>query len=92
MKTQPQTDLNHALDQASPVPEMPSVRLHDAAMGAFPGRKLIWQSSSARMGALAATVVLGIGGFMALQTYQANQRAILADADAFAEQLLSETF
>ena len=96
MTTQVQNDQDHALaralDQASPVPDMPSTRLHAAAMHAFPIRKPILQTWGARVGVLAATVVLGIGGFMALQSFQASQKAMLADADAFAEQLLSETF
>jgi CHASE2 domain-containing sensor protein len=87
-----QFSLESALDQASLVPDMPAARIHAAAMDAFPSQKPFMQSWTARFGALAATVVLGIGGFMALQSHQANQAALTADADAFAEQLLSESF
>ena len=84
--------LNAALDQASPVPDMPSTRIQAAVMDAFPYRKPFLQSWTVRAGALAATLVFGIGSFMALQSYQSYQKAIVADADAFAEQLLSESF
>ena len=90
----PQTDLtlDQALDQASPVPDMPEARIHAAALAAFPAGSSLFSGWSARVGAIAASVVLGIGGFMAVQSYQANQKALVADADAFAEQLLSESF
>lgn len=80
-----------ALDQASPVPSMPTA-IHSAAMAAFPSRKSVLSSWTARFGALAATVVLGFGSVFALQSYQAHQAALVADSDAFAEQLLSERF
>ncbi len=84
--------LNRALDKASPVPPMPMERIQDAAMAAFPASKSVMDNWTARFGALAATIVLGFGGFMAFQSYQAEQRALVADADAFAEALLSESF
>ena len=84
--------LNRALDQASPVPEMPAAAIEAAALTAFRSRKTGFSNWNVRIGALAATVVLGIGGFMALQAYQTQQQALVADADAFAEQLLSESF
>jgi CHASE2 domain-containing sensor protein len=92
MNSLDQTALARALDHASPVPDMPMASIHSAAMDAFPARKPLIDQWSVRFGALAATVVLGFGGFMALQTYQASQQALTADADAFAEQLLSESF
>jgi hypothetical protein len=92
MSKSTQADLGIALNNASPVPDMPMTRIHDAAMAAFPARKPLMGIWTARFGALAATIVLGVGGFMALQTYQSNQQALTADADAFAEQLLSESF
>lgn len=87
-----QTTLGQALDRASSVPDMPIQRIHDAAMAAFPERKPLLDRWSARFGALAATIMLGFGGFMALETYHSKQQALTADADAFAEQLLSESF
>lgn len=84
--------LEALLDQASPVPDMPEARIHAAAMDAFATRKPLVNSWTARFGALAATVVLGVGGFMAVQSYQAHQQTVLADADAFAEALLSESY
>jgi hypothetical protein len=84
--------LNRALDQASPVPEFAAARIQATVMDAFPSHKPVLSSWTMRVGALAATVVLGFGGFMAVQSYQANQRALSADADAFAEALLSESF
>jgi CHASE2 domain-containing sensor protein len=84
--------LNRALDQASPVPDMPAARIHATALAAFPYRKPLIESWTARFGALAATIVLGVGGFIAMQSYQSHQKALVADADAFAEQLLSESF
>lgn len=87
-----QSALGSALDSASEVPHMPMDHIHDAVMAAFPVRKHLLGGWTVRFGALAATIVLGFGGFMALQTYQANQKAVTADADAFAEQLLSESF
>jgi hypothetical protein len=80
------------LDHASPVPDMPTARIHMAAMEAFPRAKPMLASWTARFGALAATVVLGLGGFMAVQSYQTHQQAVAADADAFAEALLSDNF
>jgi CHASE2 domain-containing sensor protein len=85
-------DLQSWLDQASPVPQMPMARIHSAAMDGFPRAKPLLDSWTARFGALAATVVLGVGGFMAMQSYQSHQQAVAADADAFAEALLSENF
>jgi hypothetical protein len=84
--------LNRVLDQASPVPDMPMAAINASAMAAFPVRSTFMEGWTARIGALAATVVLGFGGFMAVQSYQAHQQALVADADAFAEQLLSESF
>jgi hypothetical protein len=84
--------LNTALDQASPVPDMPMAAITAAAMDAFPSRKPLIESWTGRIGAIAATVVLGFGGFMAVQSYQSQQKALIADADAFAEQILSESF
>lgn len=84
--------LDLALDQASPVPDMPMLAINAAAMDAFPSRRPYMQSWTARMGAIAATIVIGFGGFMAVQTYQSQQKALIADADAFAEELLSESF
>lgn len=93
LKHQPlEKALDLALDQASPVPDMPMLAINAAAMDAFPSRKPLVKSWTARMGAIAATVVLGFGGFMAVQTYQSHQKAMIADADAFAEELLSESF
>lgn len=86
-----QFSLEAALDQASPVPAMP-VAISEAVLAAFPARKPILGSWTARVGALAATVVLGFGGMIALQSYQTHQRELVADADAFAEQLLSENY
>jgi CHASE2 domain-containing sensor protein len=84
--------LNRALDQASTVPDMPMAAIHATAMDAFPARRTFMEGWTARIGALAATVVLGFGGFMAVQSYQSHQQALVADADAFAEQLLNESF
>jgi hypothetical protein len=80
------------LDQASPVPDAPMEAIHARAMAAFPARKSVLDSWTARFGAIAATVVLGMGGFMGVQSYQAHQQEIAADADVFAEALLSETY
>jgi hypothetical protein len=89
--TQNPTDrLDGWLDQASPVPDMPMASIHAAAMDAFPRAEPLMNSWTARFGAIAATVVLGLGGFMAVQSYTAHQQAVVADADAFAEALLSE--
>jgi predicted negative regulator of RcsB-dependent stress response len=74
------------------VPEAPLGTIHARAMAAFPVRKPILDSWTARFGALAATVVLGVGGFMGVQSYQSHQQAIAADADVFAEAMLSETY
>ena len=84
--------LNRALHKASPVPAMPMARIEAAAMASFPAPKPFAMTWTGRFGALAATIVLGFGGFMALQSYQSTQKALVADADAFAEQLLSESF
>ena len=84
--------LSHALDCASAVPDMPVARIEAGALAAFPYRKPFWESWTLRVGVLAATIVLGFGGFMAAQSYQADQRALIADADAFAEALLNESF
>jgi CHASE2 domain-containing sensor protein len=84
--------LDRFLDQASPVPELPMAAIHAAAMAGFPARKPVLDVWAARFGALAATVVLGVGGFMALQSYQSHQKTVMADADAFAEELLSESY
>jgi hypothetical protein len=91
--TQNPTDrLDSWLDLASPVPDMPTTRIHNAAMDAFPCAKPMLASWTTRFGALAATVILGLGGFMAVQSYQTHQQAVAADADAFAEALLSDNF
>jgi CHASE2 domain-containing sensor protein len=92
MKQHNTPTLEVLLDQASPVPDMPAARIHAAAMDAFASRRPVMDTMVARFGALAATIVLGVGGFMALQSYQAHQKAVMADADAFAEALLSESF
>jgi hypothetical protein len=84
--------LNLFLDQASPVPELPLESIHAAAMAGFPSRKPVLDVWAARFGALAATVVLGVVGFMAVQSYQSHQKTVMADADAFAEELLSESY
>jgi hypothetical protein len=84
--------LSVLLNHASPVPEMPTARIEAAAMAAFPTRRAPLDSWTARFGALAATVVLGVGGFMAVQSYQTHQQTVMADADAFAEELLSESY
>jgi CHASE2 domain-containing sensor protein len=84
--------LNRYLDQASPVPELPMASIHAAAMAGFSARRPVLDVWTARVGALAATVVLGVGGFMALQSYQSHQKTVMADADAFAEELLSESY
>jgi hypothetical protein len=84
--------LNRALDKASPVPPMPMERIQNAAMDAFVVPKPMMGGWSVRFGALAATIVLGFGGFMALQSYQFHQKALIADADVFVEQLLSDSF
>ena len=84
--------LESLLDQASPVPEAPMAAIHARAMASFPAQKPFTQSWTARFGALAATVMLGVGGFMALQSYQSHQQNLAADADEFAEALLSETY
>jgi hypothetical protein len=81
-------DLNRLLDQATPVPDMPSARIHDHVMAAFPARRAF----PVQWAALAATVVLGVGGFMAFQSYSTQKQALMADADAFAEQLVSEVY
>lgn len=84
--------LDRALDGASKVPTMHLARIEASALAAFPYRKPFWKSWTMRVSALAATIILGFGGFMAVQSYQADQRALTADADAFAEALLSESF
>ena len=86
------SDLTRALNQASPVPDMPAERITAAAMDAFPVRKRLFDHWAARFGALAATIVVCFGGFTALQSYQTHQKALVADADTFAEALLSEGF
>jgi CHASE2 domain-containing sensor protein len=92
MSAQTDLSLEQVLDHASPVPDMPAARIHAAALDAFPARRSFVSAWAGRAGAIAATIVLGIGGFMAVQTYQSHQKALSADADAFAEQLLSESF
>lgn len=82
------SNLDARLAQASPVPDMPAARIHDAAMAAFPVRRAF----PVRWAALAATVVLGVGGFMAMQSYTMQQQALTADADAFVEELVSEVY
>jgi hypothetical protein len=84
--------LEAMLDEASGVPEAPLDAIHARAMAAFPQRKPLLDSWTARLGALAATIVLGVGGFMGVQSYQSHQQAITADSDEFAEALLSETY
>jgi hypothetical protein len=78
------------LDQASPAPEAPMATIHAAAMAAYPHQKSFLARWPARVGAIAATLVLGFGGFMAAQSYQNHQQALAADADAFAAALLEE--
>lgn len=82
------TNLDALLDQASPVPDMPLARIHGVAMAAFPQKRAF----PVQWAALAATIVLGVGGFIAMQSYSANQQALTADADAFAETLVSEAY
>lgn len=89
--------LDRALDAASPPPDVPSAQIEARALAAFdtqfnPSRKAQMGRWATGLTALAASVVLGFGGFMALQSHSANQQAIATDADDFAEQLLSETF
>lgn len=81
--------LAEVLTHASPVPDMPSARIEAAAMAAFDAqlpRRRAWVTT---FGALAASLILGIGGFVYYQSWQSEQKALSADADAFAEQLLS---
>jgi hypothetical protein len=80
--------LDAILNAATPVPEMPSARILEGAMAAFPAKR----SFAKGWAALAATLVVGVAGFMALQTYQAHQQTIMADADAFADELVSEVY
>ncbi|MEN9855777.1 MAG: hypothetical protein RLZZ157_903 [Pseudomonadota bacterium] len=89
--------LDRALQAATPPPDMPVAAIHAHAMAAFvaqtqTARPPLFKRAPAQWAALAATLVVGLGGFMALQSHSANQQAIATDADAFAEQLLSETF
>jgi predicted lipid-binding transport protein (Tim44 family) len=87
-----QSSLERALDQASPVPDMPRATIHAAAMAAFPSRRPLLDNWGGRFGTLAATLVLGFGAFMGVHSCQPDQSTLSADADAFAEQLLSESF
>lgn len=81
--------LAQALDSASPVPAMPMARLHTAAMAAYDAEmrpRSIWVKT---FSALAASLILGVGGFVYYQSWASAQKALTADADAFAEQLLN---
>lgn len=80
-----------ALAHASPVPDMPSARLTAAALAAYDTQFRAQPRSGwvKTFGALAASLVLGIGGFVYYQSWQTEQKALSADADAFAEQLLN---
>ena len=84
--------LNTALSHASPVPDMPGDRLHSAAMAAFPSSQArpFWGLPVKALGALAASVIVSVGGFASYQSWQTEQKALSADADAFAAQLLSD--
>ena len=81
--------LADVLNHASPVPDMPAARIEAAAMAAFGAQTAPRQTWVKTFGALAATLVLGVGGFIYYQSWLNEQKALTADADAFAEQLLS---
>lgn len=81
--------LADVLNHASPVPEMPAARIEAAAMAAFDAQRASRHAWVKTFGALAASLVLGVGGFVYYQSWQTEQKALSADADAFAEQLLS---
>ena len=81
--------LADVLNHASPVPEMPAARIEAAAMAAFDAQTAPRPAWVKTFGALAASLVLGVGGFVYYQSWQNEQKALTADADAFAEQLLS---
>jgi hypothetical protein len=81
--------LAKVLVHASPVPEMPAARIEAAAMAAFSAQAASRPDWVKTFGALAASLVLGVGGFVYYQSWQSEQKALAADADAFAEQLLS---
>ncbi|MFN7496368.1 MAG: hypothetical protein ACK5XZ_05430 [Hyphomonadaceae bacterium] len=81
--------LADVLNHASPVPEMPAVRIEASAMAAFSAQIAPRHAWVKTFGALAASLVLGVGGFVYYQSWQNEQKALTADADAFAEQLLS---
>ena len=85
----PSDPLTQLLDQAGPVPAMPLARIEAGAMAAFAAHNRRRPSWTLRFGALAATVIFGIGGFVAFQSWQSDQKALHADADAFAEELLT---
>jgi hypothetical protein len=71
------------------VPAMPLARLEAGAMAAFVAHNPRRPSWTLRFGALAATVIFGLGGFVVFQSWQSDQKAMQADADAFAEELLT---
>ena len=81
--------LADVLNHASPVPDMPVARIEAAAMAAFGAQTAPRHAWVKTFGALAASLVLGVGGFVYYQSWQTEQKALTADADAFAEQLLS---
>lgn len=81
--------LADVLNHASPVPEMPTARIEAAAMAAFSARSAPRHAWVKTFSALAASLVLGVGGFVYYQSWQSEQKALTADADAFAEQLIS---
>lgn len=81
--------LADVLNHASPVPEMPAARIEAGAMAAFSEQMAPRHTWVKTFGALAASLVLGVGGFIYYQSWQNEQKALSADADAFAEQLLS---
>ena len=81
--------LADVLNHASLVPEMPAARIEAAAMAAFSAQSAPSHALVKTFSALAASLVLGVGGFIYYQSWQTEQKALTADADAFAEQLLS---
>ena len=81
--------LADVINHASPVPEMPAARIEAAAMAAFSAHAAPRHDWIKTFGALAASLVLGVGGFVYFQSWQSEQKTMAADADAFAEQLLS---
>ncbi|GIU67592.1 hypothetical protein [Candidatus Phycosocius spiralis] len=80
------------LEQAGPVPTPPLARIEAAAMAAYKAQNLGRPLWPVRLAALAALVIVGFGGFIAFQSWQtsqSNQKAMQADADAFAEELIT---